>query len=145
MIIHALESQEDVEGGLLNPSSNLQFLRELSVRNMSLALLFLNHGMHEQCISLAAAALRTTLKAAYVKQYGSLPLHRNSLNEWIACVRELGLIDLDTELFIHLVCLLSSDYETVIAQRPPDLDEVRKLFEKVDTLVGRLSAILNVE
>ncbi|MBP1991813.1 HEPN domain-containing protein [Paenibacillus eucommiae] len=132
--------QNDV---LTNKTLSISYWCEMSLKYLQMGEHFWEYGLFKPCISNSNMAIRSILKAVYTYENGIHPPALVTLTELIGCARKLRSFDLSSELFIHKVCLLASDYESILV-RPPVLEDLLKLMQKIRDLVSRVSLALNV-
>ncbi|MBU7315300.1 hypothetical protein [Paenibacillus oleatilyticus] len=121
-----------------NLLSDIQYWHESSQGNMEMAVLFLHHGMHEECFSFAGMAVEAMLRAFYIKINGQLVHAQPSYEILIKTLRSCGEVDLDTELFLIAVLFLSRNYDSLILN-PPIEEHIRKILIKTDRILHHLS------
>lgn len=119
-------------------SSSLQYWHESSQGHMEMAVLFLHHGMYEECFSFVGLAVEAMLRAFYIKINGQLVHAQPSYEILIKTLRSCGEVDLDTELFLIAVLFLSRNYDSLIFN-PPIEEHIRKILIKTDRILHHLS------
>ncbi|MBW7452875.1 HEPN domain-containing protein [Paenibacillus sepulcri] len=119
---------------LLSP----QYWHDISQRYMDSAAIFLNHGMYEQCESVAGMAVNAMLKAFYLKENGILPEIPHISDVWISNAHLLANINAGIYRCPNAICLQYHTSDMKMTYESSE-EQTKILFGKSDFFLCQLS------
>jgi len=105
---------------------------------MESAAIFLDHGMYEQCQSVAGMAVRAMLKAYYLKVNGILPESSLTPDFWISNVHLITDVNIDLDWISDLFRL--QEYPSLMETTyQPSEEQTWCMFRQLDGFLYQLS------